>query len=47
MGFIKAFTTTAKNADAGRIVDVLVCERLAACVQVIGQCEPYNEIKLR
>jgi periplasmic divalent cation tolerance protein len=36
MKYIQVFTAVAKRADADRIASVLVKEKLAACVQVLG-----------
>ncbi len=37
--YLTVFTTTGKRTDADRIARMLVEERLAACVQVIGPIE--------
>ncbi len=35
-GFIQVVTTTAQKEEAERIADVLLEQRLAACVQIVG-----------
>jgi periplasmic divalent cation tolerance protein len=45
MKYLEISTTTAKRADAERIANVLVRERLAACVHVLGPARSTHRWK--